>query len=134
GDGLGAVLAAEGERLEQRLLLAAGEAGLVDGRGREALFHRLDGGQLVERVLAGREFVGDAGQRIDVVAGMRLLALEHFRRGIGGRERTELRGIEYRGLAGGVRARGRGAGDAEVEDLHRAVAQIEAVARLEVGV
>src|SRR5690606_41239825 len=84
------------------------------------------------RMPAAQERVRDDAERIHVIGGMRIEALDHFVRRIGFRIGAQAAGVEYVGRIVGRRAR-YGTGDAEVQDLRCAVLRDEDVSGLEVG-
>ena len=96
---------------------------------------RPDRGHPAERVPSGEQFVGDTGQRIDVVARIGILAEQHLRARVRRRQRAERARIELRAFVRSVAGRHERARDAEIQHLHlpalRAVGD-EHVAGLEV--
>ena len=131
-DGGCAILSLEGQTAHQRLVLALVE--LCDGLGLEFQLFRFRRRLLAVGMFSGEQLVGHDGEGINVVPRIGIRALEHFQRGVGGRQRAEFAGVEQRGFPLGV---GLGFGcprDAEIEQLDGAVLGVEAVAGLEVRV
>ena len=92
-------------------------------------------------VIKLQQFIGNDGQGVDVVAGIRVFAAEHFQGSVGRRQGAGHG--EYRALSSAIdtfpkadsrtgRFQRHGAGDAEIDDLDLAIATPEAVAGLEV--
>jgi hypothetical protein len=86
----------------------------------------------VERMPAGQQLVGDAGQRVNVVARVRIALLEHLRAGVGRGQRAQRAGVEQRLLGVGIIGPA-GPGDAEIEHLRLAGLGHKHVARLEIA-
>src|SRR6185436_19866506 len=97
-----------------------------------AVVSSLDRGCPAERMTAGEELIGHAGERIDVVARIGLLVEQHLGAGIGWRQRAKRAGVEARAGGAIVALAGQGARDAEVEDLDLALTGDEDIAGLEV--
>ena len=113
-------------------MLASAHAGhALDGH---PLVRGLDRGCAAERMTAGQQLIGDAGQCIDVVARIGLLVEEHLGAGVGRRQRAERAGVEARAGRAIVALARQGAGDPEVEHLDLALTGDEDVAGLEVRV
>ena len=72
-------------------------------------------------------YVHDA-EGVDVVTGIRRVALEHLHGGVGGRDGAKLAGIEKCRDTFGVGFRFRGSGDSKIEQLHCSVVSQKAVA------
>ncbi len=89
-----------------------------------------------EGVTASQHFVSDARERIDVVARIRLVVLDHLGTGVRQRQCTDrlpVLAARLRVDSGFLRPR-KEARDAEVDDLHLARLRDDHVARLEVTV
>ena len=90
--GARAILLAEGEPADERAMLAPTHAGqTLDGHAVVRGLHR---GRTAERVAASQQLVGNAGERINVVAWIGFLVQQHLGTGIGRRQRAQRAGVE----------------------------------------
>ncbi len=100
----------------------------------QLLFKRLLGGRSLERVHAGEQHVSDAGERVNIVARVRLFLVPHLERCIGGRQaaqalaRIERRLLGLRHIRDAHRPR-----NTEVQHFHGAVVADKNVRRLDIG-
>jgi len=85
-------------------------------------------------MLSCEQLVSDAAERIDVVARIGLLTLEHLAARVGRRQRAERAGVEAREVALLRTRKLRGARNPEVENFYDVAFGQEAVAGFEVGV
>ncbi len=88
--------------------------------------------QSIKRVVARQQLVGDAAERIDVVARVRLAMLNHLWTRIRGRQRAETAGVEDSCIALLLRPL-KHAGNAEVDHLHFGIRREKDVGGLEIA-
>ena len=129
-DAGGALLALEGQGTAQRPPLLVAEAGRT--LRTQTAVTRLGRRQAVERMTPGQELVGDAAERIDIVARIGLAVFQHLRAGIGRRQRAQAAGIEDRDVGRFFRLLEH-ACDAEIDHLDAAAVRQDHVGRLEVA-
>ena len=124
------VLGTERHAGAQRLVLLLGQA--LHRRRLAPFAHRHFGADLAVGVGAGEQFERHAAERVDVVAGYRVLALDHLQAGVRRGQRAQRAGVEHGLLARRIAHVLAGAGDAEVEHLGHALAGDHHVGGLEI--